>query len=286
MIITPLGHTEFLVDIEPRQGRSVRILIDSWLSDFAVGDMMERSVKIELDHASLSSIDAIYLSHAHTDHFDPYTLSEIYSVTDHPLLLLPITLSYLVPLIEEYLPTARYEILRPGVPYMLEGVEIMGHMFPQSNITNEDDVMMLSIATDRELLFAEIDTLPEEDDLEVQKSLYRIFTRREYETACYLATRNELDGDLPLLDLPPKKRSSFHDEYIASRKESMYFSYQKWEYEDFESFPNLFEIPGFVRGYIGQGMCYPTELSSSLSRFHIFPLDEIASMETDIARLS
>lgn len=39
---------------------------------------MERTVKVELDSEKLKTIDAIYISHAHTDHLDPYTLMEIY----------------------------------------------------------------------------------------------------------------------------------------------------------------------------------------------------------------
>lgn len=64
----------------------------------------------------------------------------------------------------------------------------------------------------------------------------------------------------------------------------MYFSYQKWEYEEYENFSNMYEIPNFVRGYIGQGIQYPSILSSELAELQIFPLNEIASMESDIAR--
>lgn len=64
----------------------------------------------------------------------------------------------------------------------------------------------------------------------------------------------------------------------------MYFSYQKWEYEEYENFPNMYEIPNFVRGYIGQGIRYPSVLSSELAELQIFPLSELASMEYDIAR--
>lgn len=66
-------------------------------------------------------------------------------------------------------------------------------MFAQSDITNEDDVMMLSIASDRELLFAEIDTVPDEYDADIATELFRIFDLRDYETRCYLASRNELE---------------------------------------------------------------------------------------------
>lgn len=111
MIITPLGHTEFLLDIENKEGKNVRFLIDSWLSDFAVGDLCERAVKVTLDPEKISTIDAIYISHAHTDHLDPYTLLEIYKYAN-PILLLPVTLSYLVPIFLEYIPTIQIQILK------------------------------------------------------------------------------------------------------------------------------------------------------------------------------
>jgi hypothetical protein len=157
-------------------------------------------------------------------------------------------------------------------------------MFPQTEITNEDDVMMFALANDRELLFAEIDTLPEDDNEDVQNALYQILTKREYKTVCYLASRNELAGQIPLLDAPVSKRKARRAEYIAGRKDEMYASYQKYEYEDFENFSNIYSIPGLVRGFIGQGIAYPESLSQELYALQIFPLDEIASMESDIAR--
>ncbi len=143
--------------------------------------------------------------------------------------------------------------------------------------------MTLAIENDHELLFAEIDTVPEEDDLETQKKLFQIFTKKEYTTACYIASRNELAGELKALDFSEDRRKSFRSEYIAGRKEEMYFSYQKFGYEDFSDFPNIFTIPNIVRGFIGQGIMYPKHLSKELSEFQIFPLSEIASMESDLA---
>ena len=283
MIITPLGHTEFMVDIANDTGRNIRIVVDGWFSDFSIGDLMERSVKVELDMEKIKTVDIIYVSHSHTDHLDPYTLLPIYK-NANPILLLPYTLAFVVPLIREYIPTIHIEILYPHQAFHYEGISITGHMFPQNTITNEDDVMMLSIENDRELLFAEIDTLPEEDDLDTQKQLFRILSKKPYETVCYLASRNELPGQLPVLDLPIKKRKSFRDEYIAGRKEEMYFSYQKGEYEDFANFPNIYEIPNLVRGFIGQGIVYLRRFSLDYARVQIFPLEEIASMESDIAR--
>ena len=170
----------------------VHILVDSWLSDYAVGDLMERNTKIKLDPEKMKSIDAIYISHAHTDHLDPYTLVEIYQHAS-PLLILPVTLRFLAPVFAEYLLTAQIHWLIPRDPYTLNGVEITGYMFSQADITNEDAVMMLSISNDRELLFAEIDTVPDEYDADIATQLFQIFDRKEYQTRCYLASRNELE---------------------------------------------------------------------------------------------
>lgn len=84
-------------------------------------------------------------------------------------------------------------VLFPGKIEIFRDIRLTGHMFSQSEITNEDDVMMLSIENGKEFLFAEIDTLPPADDLAVQEELVRIFSEKSYETCCYLATRNELE---------------------------------------------------------------------------------------------
>lgn len=52
--------------------------------------------------------------------------------------------------------------------------------------------MAISFANDREIIFAEIDTLPPET-LEAYKILDRLFTRKKYETIAYIASRNELE---------------------------------------------------------------------------------------------
>jgi hypothetical protein len=318
MILTPLWHTEFLVDIKNSNGENIRILVDTWLSDYAVGDLMERTVKVAIDPIEIQTIDLIYISHSHTDHFDPYTLMEIYGKTpfvkgdkgdfvsenseqnpqssallqtaplqrslQKPILLLPFTLAYLVPLLREYLGDIQVEILYPKRTYSLKWIEITGYMFSQSDITNEDDVMMIAIASERELLFAEIDTVPDEYDADIATELFRIFDRREYDTRCYLASRNELEWQLRMYDLSGNKKKAYRSEYISGRKEEIRSSYEKYEYEEYIDMDNIMTLPGFVRGYIGQWLQYPTSLSVSLSEISIFPLDEIASMEADIAR--
>jgi len=143
-------------------------------------------------------------------------------------------------------------------------------MFEQDNITNEDDVMMISIANETELLFAEIDTIPDEYNEMTQKELWRIFTKKDYQTCCYLASRNELDGQLRYYDYDIPKRKSWRSEYIASRKEEIRASYEKYEYEEYADLDNIFTLPGFVRGFIGQGIRYPASISLSLASLSIF----------------
>ncbi len=153
---------------------------------------MERNTKVKLDPDKISTIDAIYISHAHMDHLDPYTLVDIYKHAN-PILILPTTLGFLGPLFAEFLPNTEIVWLANRQTHILNGIEITGYMFPQSDITNEDSVMMLGISSGRELLFAEIDTTPDEYDEDIASELWRIFDKNPYETCCYLASRNELE---------------------------------------------------------------------------------------------
>jgi hypothetical protein len=157
-------------------------------------------------------------------------------------------------------------------------------MWSNPEITNEDDVMMIALSNDHDLLFAEIDTIPDPYDEEVQKSLYKVFARKEYSSRCYLSSRNCLEGQIPYYDTNVSKRKAFREKYIADQKEDILASYEKYEYEEYAHFPNLFTLPGFMRGFIGQGIRYPREVSGSLSELVLFPLDEIVSIESDYAK--
>ena len=250
MIITPLGHTEFLVDIANKKWENVRILVDTWLSDYVIGDLLERTVQVRLDPEKLKTIDAIYISHAHSDHLDVYTLIDIYKYAS-PILILPFTLRYLESLFQEFLPDAPIQWLSHREIFLLKGVEIVGYMWSNPEISNEDDVMMIAISNDRELVFAEIDTIPDLYHEWVQKSLYSVFTHKEYDTRLYLMSRNYLEGQIPLYDLLPNKRKAFCEKYIADQKEDILASYERYEYEEYAHFPNLFTLRGFVRWFIG-----------------------------------
>jgi len=52
--------------------------------------------------------------------------------------------------------------------------------------------MTLAISNQKELVYAEVDTLPPNTE-EAQNILYDIFTKKDYKNALYISTRNELE---------------------------------------------------------------------------------------------
>jgi L-ascorbate metabolism protein UlaG (beta-lactamase superfamily) len=73
---------------------------------------MERNPRIKIDYSKFN-VDAIFISHSHCDHLDPYTLLEIYNnIKPRPLILIPETLTFLLPLFERYLPKQKIQILK------------------------------------------------------------------------------------------------------------------------------------------------------------------------------
>lgn len=100
-----------------------------------------------------------------------------------------------------------------------------------------------------------------------------------------MASRNELEGNLKILDFNTQgEREKFKNEFQRNRKEEIEWGYAKWEYEDYEQFQNYMEIPGFVRGFIGQGICYPKSINPALSGLACFSLDEVVDREINFAR--
>ena len=93
MKIHALGHIAYLLEMAPRDGEEpVRILGDPWLSDYAIGDLMGRFPRVRYRAEDLEPVHAIFLSHSHTDHLDPYTLVRLWNeLPSRPTLILPQT---------------------------------------------------------------------------------------------------------------------------------------------------------------------------------------------------
>ena len=137
-----LWHSEFLLEIKNKKWEQKTILSDAWLSNYAFWDFMERFPKLEIDFSKLAKIDWIFLSHAHCDHFDPYTLIEIYK-HQNPDILLPETLLHLQDILEKYLPTAKIIILKDREYTEWKNLEFYWIVLRHTSSTNEDDVNIL-----------------------------------------------------------------------------------------------------------------------------------------------
>lgn len=280
MLIHPLGHTEFGIEIRNKEGENIRILVDAWLSDYAFGDLMERTPRITLDAQKLKTLDVVYLSHAHCDHFDPYTLVPLFQIAS-PLLVIPETLAYLIPVLAQYIPQAKVQLLRNRETFTFRGIDFHGICFDNEAITNEDDVMTLAISNHEELIYAEIDTLIPKTE-EAYNMLARLFSKKAFARVTYLSSRNELGANLPVLDQKTESdREKFKKQYRSSRKEEL-----EWEYEMLASgeVPDYTDVPNFSRGFIGQGICYPSIIDPALSHIGAMSLVDISELETSIAK--
>jgi len=280
MKISFLGHSQFIVELENSQRKTVRILNDVWLTDFAFGDFLQRNPTWNFSDNFLGKLDFIYISHPHCDHLDPYSLFWIYQ-KQNPEIILPENLSFLVPLFKHYLPKTQIHILKNQEPLKLEGITFLGRTFNPTYETNERDVMTLFISNDREVIFIEEDcAIP--DEKENHEFLYRNFVKKQYENRIYLAIRNELEGFFLSTDeQDTQKRKEKVRLYIQKRKKEI-----EWEYEKFLEYPqwkNIYRLKNFIKIYIGQGMIYPIKLSKDL--LHIsapFSLETLCKYENQV----
>jgi len=71
--------------------------------DYSVADLMQRNPLVQIDYNKFENLDAIFISHSHIDHFDPYTLVEFSKkLKNKPIILLPETLAYTKILLDKY----------------------------------------------------------------------------------------------------------------------------------------------------------------------------------------
>lgn len=276
MKITSLGHTECLLECSLANGKTWRLLLDAWLSDFSVADCMERTPRVSIDWNTFPQIDAVFVSHSHMDHLDPYFLTELYR-HQSPILLLSSTLAYLVPTVREYLPAGtQIELLAHLQTRTFEGeVELTGLVFAEDRITNEDDVTTLFVAHGKDAAYFEIDTVPPMI-YEEQQKLVDLFMSRNFKSRTYVHSANELEGNLKLFDFPTAKtRKEWARQYVTARKEEILERYET-SVEHELPLAAIWKQQGFRSVFIGQGLRYPYDLSKTLAATSIFDLDQVA----------
>jgi hypothetical protein len=274
VILASPGHSEVLLEIEGSTG-PVRILFDAWLSDFAFGDFMQRNPRVDL--GSIGKLDAVYISHSHCDHLDPYTLTALYQ-KQTPVLVVPETIEFLVPLLSKFLPGASIEVLRHNKTSNICGLSWTGFAFAVPYLTNEEDVMPLVIRSKKESVFFEADiALP--DSQEAHGAVDRAMGETE---RVFVSTRNELEALYASYDAKtPQERKQKLTAYRRRRKDELYWEYAR--YAELE-LPCPFR-PGSLKLITGQGMIFPVDLSREfLPLSNPFPLADVTALEVQAAR--
>ena len=280
MLLHYLWHSEFIIEMIWNNNKTKKILIDSWLSDYAFWDMMARNPKIEINYDKLD-IDAIFLSHSHCDHLDPYTLTKIYNnIKPRPILLVPETIGFLVPILKKYLPKQKIQILRNKEIFDLDWVNIKWIIFENNYLTNEDDVMTISIYNDKELVYSDVDTLPPED-IESTQILYDLFTTNNFESALYLSTRNELPWNFKIIESKnTSERIQIKKEYEELRAWEIEYNYYRFE-EDLLWCSDIQRLPNFMKWLIGQWIIHP---NPEFLKLRVLTLEEWENLEKDIIK--
>jgi len=282
MRIDYLWHSEFLVQIQNKSGENIKILSDSWLSDFVAWDMMARNPRIKLDYNKLQNIDAIFLSHSHLDHIDPYTLIDLFEKLENkPDIFLAETLAFLVPLFVKFLNNPNIIILENEKTINYKWLQITGLIYKNNFITNEDDVMTLFIENDEEIVYSDVDTEPG-SNFEALEFIYNKFTSKKYKSIVYLATRNELEWNLKLVDAKNiKERQKIEREYKEYRESEIEREYAKFSEEEIDS---IYSIPNLTKIFIWQGIVFPREINSDIFCLNTMKLEYVKNLEEKYAK--
>jgi hypothetical protein len=269
MQITALGHSCILLGFDnEKTGEVTRILVDPWLSDHATGDAMGRFPRLRFAMRDLGPIHAVYLSHAHCDHLDPYTLVRLWSELDSPpVLLLPVSLSFLQPLFRTHLDTPDVRILKAHTVLPFRGLDLLGFYDVGSVPTNEDDVMVLVVTNASERVLVEADARLELELPNFRAYVTRLMRGRGITSAVYLTTENELTGTLEsrTCETPDDRDAvaAYALDEMLQAVEQLYLPVQDPD--------DLWQGERVLRLVHGQGLTAPHELDPQWQRI-LFPV--------------
>lgn len=283
MKLLSLGHSSYLLEMENADGRPVRLLGDPWLSDYLIGDLQGRFPRLRFESADLPPLDAIFLSHSHTDHLDPYALLRLWDeLESRPALLLPESLRFLEPLLREFLEGVEICFLRDQVETPFQGVTLMAFFNPEVRATNEDDVMVLTVRNEREAFLCESDAVLPLYDPEVRSFVASTLCAPKIETSCFLTIKNEGDATMAMLaagDLNDRQQR------LSGSIERTYAEiYELYAAVDTEAEDELWGSSRLVRLVGGQGICFPQKLETEWNRV-LFPirLEDRVRFEAEVA---
>lgn len=229
---------------------------------------MGRFPRLRFQVGDLGPIHGVFVSHAHSDHLDPYTLVRLWRELDSPpVLLLPVTLSFLVPLFREHLPDCDICVIGAHMPVTFRGVDLFGFYDIGPAPTNEDDVMVLVVRSGAETALVEADANLSLDHPEFREFITMLMAEPGIESAVFLTTENELTGTLFSKDCPDRDA---RDALADMAMNEMLSSVQAL-YAPVDDPQDLWHHPHILRLVHGQGLTAPHELDP---RWHhiLFPV--------------
>ena len=204
--IEALGHSAFIATISRQDGSPFRLLADPWLDDHVIGDVGGRFPRIRTDWSQQEPIDAIWLSHSHTDHLCPYSLVKLHGeLKCSPRLFIPISLAYLVETLHEFLPKWPVTIIEQETPVDSGGIRLRAFFNVRETATNEDDCMILLIDNGREAILSEADAVLPMEDPSVREMVGELLLDAGPEQRIFLTTRNELEATMASVDAPDRE---------------------------------------------------------------------------------
>jgi L-ascorbate metabolism protein UlaG (beta-lactamase superfamily) len=267
--ITALGHSCILLSFEDAEtNETTRILVDPWLSDHATGDAMGRFPRLRFQVADLAPVDAVYLSHAHCDHLDPYTLVRLWRELDSPpVLFLPVSLTFLLPVLREYLDGVDIRVLEGHTAESFRGLELLGFFDVGAEATNEDDVMVLVVTNGTERVLVEADARLSLELLRFREYISLLMCGPSIDSAVYLTTENELTGTMESRNCTTlEDRETLLEVATEELLEAV-----SHLYTPFEDPTDLWQGERVLRLVHGQGLTAPHELDARWQRI-LFPV--------------
>ena len=247
---------------------STRILIDPWLSDHATGDAMGRFPRLRFDTEALGPIHAVYLSHAHCDHLDPYTLVRLWDELENPpVLFIPVSLSFLIPVFQEFLNAPDIRVLEGHKAVRFRGVELLGFFDVGDDVTNEDDVMVLVVTHGSERVLVEVDARLALELPNFRAYISMLMCGPGVESAVYLTTENELTGTLEGRNCATVEEREALAEYAANEM----LAAVNELYLPVDAPDDLWRGAHVLRLIHGQGLTAPHELDPRWQRV-LFPV--------------